>query len=219
MPYRDPNVARIKSLAYYYRVRQKREGRIPGNQGGRQGRSVPGVRTVAGRPLWLSSDDERQDCKNIKEFICQRCGNNRLFIPDSGRKCRVCVKRRRLERKQRMQKSGTWGVATRLAKHRRRALRKANGGAGIVTAQDWRDILAKYGTACLCCGHHCDGKPTMDHVVPLSQGGPHDKSNLQPLCHLCNSLKSDTIADYRPDRPLAPMARDPVKVRYVPGTD
>lgn len=90
---------------------------------------------------------------------------------------------------------------------------RANGGNGVVTAQDWLDVLAKYGSSCLCCGS--DGPPTMDHVVPLALGGPHDKTNLQPLCHLCNSLKADTIADYRFDRPLAPMARDPRVIRYV----
>ncbi len=169
---------------------------------------------------WARQEEHRH-LMNIKEFICKACGNHRLFVPDVSEgaitRCSACAKRKRLAHKRLAQAAGTWGVKVRLAKHRRRARKRANGGTGHVSAQDWKDILTKYGAACLCCGS--TAPPTMDHVVPLSLGGPHDKTNLQPLCHLCNSLKSDTVADYRFDRPLAPMARDPNVVRYVPGTD
>ncbi len=165
--------------------------------------------------------EEAQHTANIREFICKACGNHRLFVPDIGegnrRRCSVCAKQKRMAYKVRAKASGKWGVQCRLKKHRRRAMKRANGGAGHVTAQDWRDILAKYGSACLCCGS--TAPPTMDHVVPLAQGGPHDKSNLQPLCMSCNNLKRTAIVDYRPDRPLAPMRRDPRNVRYVHGTD
>jgi len=210
-------MVRARARSYYYRVAQKRKGCIPGNQGGRNRakRHCPPEGTF--RPEWESAKSEREHSRNIKKFICQACGNNRLFVPDISGKCRACVRRKRLDYKKRAQASGTWGVRARLAKHRRRALMRANGGTGVVTVADWQWVLAKYGTACLCCGSN--DPPTMDHVVPLSLGGPHDKTNLQPLCHLCNSLKADTVADYRFDRPLAPMARDPNVVRYVPGTD
>ncbi|MFE4697403.1 HNH endonuclease [Streptomyces sp. NPDC056738] len=37
------------------------------------------------------------------------------------------------------------------------------------------------------------GKPseTMDHVIPFSDGGADDMSNLVPACHSCNLSKSD----------------------------
>jgi len=34
---------------------------------------------------------------------------------------------------------------------------------------------------------------TIDHIVPLSKGGEHSRSNVQCAHHLCNSLKSDRI--------------------------
>ncbi len=168
-----------------------------------------------------SRREERQHSANIREFICKTCANNRLFVPDvsdgARSRCRVCYRQKRLAYKARAKASGKWGVQARLRKHRRRALKKANGGAGHVSVADWQWVLDRYGSACLCCGSTAPA--TMDHVVPLAQGGPHDKSNLQPLCAMCNSIKQNTVADYRPDRPLAPMRRDPRNVRYVHGTD
>lgn len=36
--------------------------------------------------------------------------------------------------------------------------------------------------------------PTIDHVIPLAQGGTHERNNVQAAHFLCNSLKSDRAA-------------------------
>ncbi len=176
---------------------------------------IPGELEAIRFPALLGEHIDLVDAARIRMAFCAVCGNHRVFNPDLDGRCRPCRMRLRLFKKIRDRATGKWGTLQREAKKRRRALRIANGGT--VTAQDWIDVLKKYGTRCLCCGS--DAPPTMDHVVPLALGGPHDKTNLQPLCHMCNSTKRDTIADYRPDRPLAPMRRDPAVVRYVHGTE
>ena len=50
---------------------------------------------------------------------------------------------------------------------------------------------------CLGCGTHFGYyNLTIDHIVPKSQGGGEDDSNLQLLCGYCNSLKGDRTMAY-----------------------
>ena len=57
---------------------------------------------------------------------------------------------------------------------------------------------------CQICGKKCDetdrrwgsfgpDSPTVDHIVPLAQGGAHTWDNVQCACALCNSYKRDLI--------------------------
>ena len=82
-----------------------------------------------------------------------------------------------------------------LTRQRRAKIKEA---PGTITTQEWESVRAKYGPACLCCG---EIKPlTMDHVVPIVNGGHHVVGNVQPLCLSCNSSKGTKTIDYRPDR-------------------
>lgn len=58
-----------------------------------------------------------------------------------------------------------------------------------------RRVFIMYGWECQNCGGHTPeelmGKihpdaPTIDHIIPLSQGGEHIYSNVQLLCRRCN---------------------------------
>ena len=75
--------------------------------------------------------------------------------------------------------------------HRRRARKHGNGGAGIVTDEEWAAILAEWDHRCAYCNEIPEpGKAlTQDHVVPLSKGGPHDPLNVAPSCSACNLHK------------------------------
>jgi 5-methylcytosine-specific restriction endonuclease McrA len=79
---------------------------------------------------------------------------------------------------------------------RRRALSFGYEGEHFTT-EEWLALLELYGGRCLRCGTR--ERISVDHVVPLSLGGGNSIDNIQPLCEMCNSLKSDTVADYRCD--------------------
>ena len=48
------------------------------------------------------------------------------------------------------------------------------------------------GRLCVYC--HCDAN-TVDHAIPLSRGGTHEPSNLQPICRSCNVRKQSKTHD------------------------
>lgn len=60
-------------------------------------------------------------------------------------------------------------------------------GDGVVTSEDWVQILDEYGHKCA----YCDkgGPLEMDHIVPLARGGPHSPENIAPACSKCNRSK------------------------------
>lgn len=84
----------------------------------------------------------------------------------------------------------------KIQSQRRRAALVAAGGD--YTQVEWKELVEKYGHACLCCGRkEPEIKLTVDHVVPLSLGGNNTIGNIQPLCQQCNSGKKDKVIDYR----------------------
>ena len=77
------------------------------------------------------------------------------------------------------------------AKIRRDKIRASGGG---YSSKEWSDIVSKHDSCPRCLRHWDDYiKPTVDHVIPISRGGPNVKSNLQPLCSSCNSSKGSKI--------------------------
>jgi 5-methylcytosine-specific restriction endonuclease McrA len=69
---------------------------------------------------------------------------------------------------------------------------------GFHTEAEWIMLKASYNYTCLCCGQR---EPeitlTRDHIIPLTQGGSDWITNIQPLCHICNSSKNNKSIDYR----------------------
>lgn len=52
-----------------------------------------------------------------------------------------------------------------------------------------REVLSS--GPCVTCG--TTERLTIDHRIPVSKGGSDDRSNLQPMCSLCNIRKHDKI--------------------------
>jgi 5-methylcytosine-specific restriction enzyme A len=87
----------------------------------------------------------------------------------------------------------------RAGKHRRKARLRGNGGS--YTPAEWIALKTQYDNRCLVCGkQEPEIELTVDHIIPLAKGGPNTINNIQPLCHLCNSLKGTDVKDYRPKR-------------------
>lgn len=78
---------------------------------------------------------------------------------------------------------------------RKNSLRKRGVELGHTPAE-WETMLIRFGYLCLCCGRSTDDIHR-DHVVPISKGGTDEIANIQPLCNVCNSRKSNKIIDYR----------------------
>lgn len=60
-----------------------------------------------------------------------------------------------------------------------------------LTLEEASDIIQK--GVCYYCGN--SGQMTLDHVVPISKGGPHTKTNIVPACSTCNSSKGSKLLD------------------------
>jgi 5-methylcytosine-specific restriction endonuclease McrA len=73
----------------------------------------------------------------------------------------------------------------------------ARGGkvAGVAMKHVMRKVaLRDCGQRCVYCATRLDQHTaTLDHVVPLSQGGAHDPGNLVVACGPCNRLKGDRL--------------------------
>lgn len=80
-----------------------------------------------------------------------------------------------------------WREGKRLAENKRRA--KINGGD--VSPNEWEEIKKRYDYKCRLCRKNLS--LTMDHRIPISRGGKHEASNIQPLCRSCNSHKKDRL--------------------------
>jgi 5-methylcytosine-specific restriction endonuclease McrA len=86
-----------------------------------------------------------------------------------------------------------------VAMHRKNyRAKKAN---GTIKPEEWESLKKQYNYTCLRCGREePDIKLTLDHVLPLSQGGDNVIENAQPLCPRCNSTKGTKHIDYRPSQ-------------------
>lgn len=58
---------------------------------------------------------------------------------------------------------------------------------GFQSTKSW---LKRQPKICAWCGQHCDDTATVDHIIPLWQGGANHPCNYQVLCSACHELKT-----------------------------
>lgn len=66
-----------------------------------------------------------------------------------------------------------------------------------ITVEDVRELIFDaYGSPCKYCGRRLDIKNlVVDHIVPVSKGGPSTRDNLQVICKSSNSMKGSLAED------------------------
>lgn len=63
-----------------------------------------------------------------------------------------------------------------------------------LTPKQWIELVIKYNSCCAYCGKLLPlNQLTQDHIIPLSRGGNHTKSNIVPACISCNCRKNDLL--------------------------
>jgi 5-methylcytosine-specific restriction endonuclease McrA len=63
----------------------------------------------------------------------------------------------------------------------------------IFDRDDWKCQECGIDTPIELTGLNRDNSPELDHIIPLSKGGNHEKNNVQCLCRECNGNKSNII--------------------------
>lgn len=78
-------------------------------------------------------------------------------------------------------------------KHKRRLLSKE--AESTLTVEQWQKILDMQDNKCNLCGKRftTKRKETIDHIIPLSEGGGLTFENVQALCASCNSRKQNKL--------------------------
>ena len=73
-------------------------------------------------------------------------------------------------------------------KNKRNRLKRSSEGSH--SWEEWKELKKQHNYTCMMCGKkEPEIKLTIDHIVPLSEGGTNWISNIQPLCRSCNSKK------------------------------
>jgi 5-methylcytosine-specific restriction endonuclease McrA len=124
-----------------------------------------------------------------KPQIAQKKRADALLHPEKqrARRKRHYTTKRDIELRQNADYRKTHPEVMKACADRRRA-RKANAPINDFTATDWQEMKAHYGYRCVYCGKKFQ-RLTQDHIIPLSAGGSHTKSNIVPACRSCNSKK------------------------------
>lgn len=78
---------------------------------------------------------------------------------------------------------------TAAIRHRRRASMRGN-ECEPYTAEQLIALFNQHGGRCVYCGDEAD---SVDHVIPVSRGGPDALRNLAPACRPCNASKGNRL--------------------------
>lgn len=146
---------------------------------------------------WHAANRERENAKSAERRKANPEKRKETLKRSNAKRAKVVSDWQKTHKDAVRERNNRWRVKNldkSRAKVRNYRTKKAGGG-GKHTAEEFKELCAKYNHRCLCCGKK--KKLEADHVVPVSMGGSSDISNIQPLCRSCNASKNNQIADYR----------------------
>ena len=127
---------------------------------------------------------------------CKRCEAEKPIIEYYGSKRSYCIECERVDARERMKKYGATlkGKASQALQTSRKTIRKLD--IEIFDDLSLMDVvftLAASDGECVYCEKDVGIlNLTIDHIVPLIEGGENTLSNIQPACRSCNSAKHTT---------------------------
>lgn len=143
--------------------------------------------------VWRDAKNERKRVV-LRQFVCAFCGLD-FTARHGGRKycTRQCTNKASYARQR---AAGTYDARRLDEKKRRRARLR---GAPVVEKFAALEIYERDDWVCGLCRLPIDRElqhphlmsASVDHIVPLAQGGDHSRANVQAAHFLCNSRKGD----------------------------
>jgi len=76
----------------------------------------------------------------------------------------------------------------RIRNNNKRKRNKRN-PTGRIYFSEWMKVLREHNFSCADCGKKNRKVLTIDHIVPLVNGGSNHHTNIQPLCNSCHEIK------------------------------
>ena len=77
-------------------------------------------------------------------------------------------------------------TASLIQRHNARAIKA--GSRGVLTIEQWRNIVDAFGWRCAYCQEY-SGQMQLDHIIAIANGGDTDCHNVVPACPSCNNRK------------------------------
>lgn len=119
-------------------------------------------------------------CHADAKYCSETCRNASYKVGRTPEQIRAYNRERMARFRTRRPKYAATSVAMSI--HARRA-----GHPNEVSVADWEAICEAFDHRCAYCGAR--DKLTIDHVIPISQGGAHTEDNIIPACGACNFVK------------------------------